>query len=266
MGVMERFAAMPRGGVDPAAGVRVREGTMAEFEALGRLHYRAGKPGVVVRVMVAEAGEETSTLAHEHTRTSERRSRSYLPVRRLAQVPVSSAALVGVLTVSMPTLNGRWREAAWPGRYSTQDRAADARRLNREVRLISRVIVDPRWRGLGIATRLVRGYLSRPLTEKTEAVAAMGACCPFFERAGMRAWRLEPDRRGARLMRALRGEGMEAWELCGRSRVSAALERELRMWANGSRATRGLVEASVGRLCRAAAGTLSGAVAYTWEH
>src|SRR5205823_1709377 len=111
--------------------------------------------------------------------------------------------LAAVLVVSMPTLNGRWRELAWPGRFCGGDQRACARRLNEEVRTISRVIVEPRWRGLGVATRLVREYLRSPLTEKTEAAAAMGVCCPFFEAAGMRAWRLEPDRRGVRLLGAL---------------------------------------------------------------
>lgn len=61
---------------------------------------------------------------------------------------------LGVLVVSMPVLNSRLRPLAWPSRYRTGDRRADARRINRELRTLSRVIVDPRVRGIGLATRL----------------------------------------------------------------------------------------------------------------
>jgi hypothetical protein len=174
-----------------------------------------------------------------------------------------AAEVCGVLVVSMPSLNGRWRGAAWP-EPAGGDKRARARRLNESVRTISRVIVEPRWRGLGVATRLVREYLRRPLTERTETVAAMGAACPFFARAGMREWRLAPDRRGVRLIAALREEGMETWGLVGRRRVSARLEGELRLWADAARGTRGLARGPVGKLCEAAAG-VGEMVAYTWD-
>ncbi len=75
--------------------------------------------------------------------------------------------LAGVLVVSMPTLNGRWRHAAWPDvDWAAGGRTAAARRLNLRVRTISRVIVEPRCRGMGVATKLVRSYLAGPLTAR----------------------------------------------------------------------------------------------------
>jgi N-acetylglutamate synthase-like GNAT family acetyltransferase len=62
--------------------------------------------------------------------------------------------------------------------------------VNRHVRTISRVIVHPQFRALGIASQLVRRILQDCPTRYVEAVAAMGAVHPFFERAGMT--RVEP--------------------------------------------------------------------------
>ena len=200
----------------------IAEGDWRDFRALARYHYLAGPPAVPVLTLRARARGE----------------------------------LAGVLVVAMPTLNGVWRELAWPGRYATGDKRRDVASLNREVRTIARVIVDPRFRGLGVARRLVRTYLDDPLTPATEAVAAMGRISPFFERAGMTAYELPVDDRDARLGDALVAVGVEAWRLLeggttapralieraarrtirrGAAVPSALLVRELERWAKGRR-------------------------------
>jgi ABC-type lipoprotein export system ATPase subunit len=195
----------------------------AAVRRLGGLHYRSGRAASVVRTL----------LARER----------------------ATGEVLGVLTVAMPTLNGRVREVAWPGRYSTGDRRADAARLNDEVRRIARVIVDPRVRALGVATRLVEAYLANPETARTEAIAAMGRASGFFARAGMTPIELPPSPGDARLLDALRYAGLESWRLAtpraahrramatlsrrlGEREAAAFLERELRAWANASRARR----------------------------
>ncbi|KAA0215903.1 MAG: GNAT family N-acetyltransferase [Leptolyngbya sp. PLA3] len=135
--------------------------------------------------------------------------------------------LAGVLVISMPTLNGVWRAQAWPGRYSACSRRAASARLNAEVRCISRVIVDPRYRGRGVARRLVDKYLRDPQTPATEAVAAMGSICPLFERAGMTGYRLPRHPADARLADALESEGHEAWMLADADRAADLLRRPL---------------------------------------
>lgn len=60
--------------------------------------------------------------------------------------------------------------------------------LNAEVRCISRVIVHPSFRGLGIGVGLVRHALDTATTPYTEAIAAMGWVHPLFEKAGMEAF------------------------------------------------------------------------------
>jgi GNAT superfamily N-acetyltransferase len=56
------------------------------------------------------------------------------------------------------------------------------------------VIVHPQFRGLGIASQLVRRICDECPTRYVEAIAAMGEVHPFFERAGMR--KIEGDANG----------------------------------------------------------------------
>jgi hypothetical protein len=188
---------------------RVRPGE--GLSALGEYHYAAGEPSACVHGLGAYVRGE----------------------------------LVGVLCVSMPVLNASWRGVAWPGLFDGCDGLRErARRLNAEVRVISRVIVDPRARGLSIASGLVRAYLGGALTARTEAVAAMGRVVPFFERGGMRRVEVEMSERTRRVARALRVAGVR-WQamldvgVAGRVlRRNAGLRREVERWALSSKSTR----------------------------
>lgn len=169
-------------------------------------------------------------------------------VARDADLP-GTAPVVGVLVISMPVLNGPWRASLWPGVYEDPDPRRLAAAINADLRCISRVIVDPRYRALGVARRLVETYLRDPLTVRTEAVTAMGALCPFFQRAGMRAVRVARTRRDLRLERVLRAEEIRAWRLVEVSEARRALEgsarlvRALRVWARASKQTRDWADA-----------------------
>lgn len=186
--------------------VRVEGGTMDDYRRLAHLHYRTGAPASVVRVL-----------------------RGVREVPR--HIDPAGELLAGVLCVSMPTLNGAWRDRAWAGFFSTGDKRRDARRLNTHLRTISRVIVDPRSRGMGVATALVRSYLRDPITRGTESRAAMGCVCPFFERAGMAGYDLPPDLTDTRLLDALGHMGIAPAQLAGtRLLAGSLLARELTTW------------------------------------
>lgn len=180
----------------------IEPGDAADLDALSLHHYRSGRPAAAVRIL-----------------------------RCVRATPEGERALAGVLAATMPVLNGSWRALAWPGRYETGDRRADARRLNDEVRCIARVIVAPSSRGLGVASSLVRAYVADPPTERTEAVAAMGACCPFFRAAGMREYRLARPPHDARLADALETAGITPPELARADAVPPFVARELARWA-----------------------------------
>lgn len=209
-------------------------GAASDYAPLSRFHYLAAAPARPVRVLVARQGTPKPRDGHWGPRPPE-------------------PTPVGVLVVSMPTLNSAVRQLAWPGRFRAGDKRADATRVNAEIRTITRVVVDPRWRGLGVARRLVRAYLDDPLTPATEAIAAMGRLCPFFERAGMTAYPLGLRPRDARLADALHHAGIDHRRLVDldagrRAAADPWVAGELRLWANGSRATRPLMNDQPGRI------------------
>jgi len=138
----------------------IEEGDIADYDALSRFHYRAGRPATIARVWraVARAGEACSARGE----------------------------LIGVVVLSHAGLNNAARDAALSGRYRDLSRRLRAAAINREFRAISRVVVDPRWRGCGAAAALVRRAIAGAGTPCVEAIAAMGRVHPLFERAGMK--------------------------------------------------------------------------------
>lgn len=197
---------------------RIEPGTRRDYESLARTHYRAGPPATFDAVLRA-VGSPGSRHA---------------------------GALAGVLVASRPTLNASWRVAAWGRAFAPRaGKREAARRLNAQVRTISRVVVAPAWRGLGVARALVEAYLRRPRARRTEAVAAMARYCPFFAAAGMREVRAPAPRRAAALARALRRAGIAPWRLLdGRAARRAArdplLRDAARRFARAGRAGRAL--------------------------
>lgn len=226
---------------DPLGRIVIERAEVADLQALLPHHYRAGMPATIAGLWRAVESREDGS---------------------------GEPRLAGVLCLSMPTLNARWRDLAWPGRYSVGGKSSRARRLNREVRCISRVIVEPRYRGLGLARHLVQSYLNDPLTPSTESVSALGPGAMFHERAGMTSYPLAPSSRDARLLDALAHGGIDAPLLCAprlalaravENGSHALVERELCRWAHSSRAgapAKGMASVEV---LRRAARTIGGA-------
>ena len=67
----------------------------------------------------------------------------------------SGPTLIGVIVYARPALSLVARDRATGGRYRSAGlgRTSLAALLNREVRLVSRVVITPNWRGLGLASR-----------------------------------------------------------------------------------------------------------------
>lgn len=206
----------------------IQPGTPEDYALLAHLHYRDGPPAT--RVLTLRASID--------------------------------GQLAGVLIISRPILNAPWRTAAWGGTFAAS-RTAAAAEANATVRTISRVIIDPRWRGVGIAAALVRAYLAEPLTTRTEAIAAMGRACPFFVQAGMRPIPTRPARRARNLLKTLDEMHIQPWRLIHIERAQTLLRRSPRLrlalqrWANDSRATRAAAHRPGTSLAIAAAASLA---------
>ncbi|MEJ5260035.1 MAG: hypothetical protein WHS88_07595 [Anaerohalosphaeraceae bacterium] len=113
--------------------------------------------------------------------------------------PSFSTYPIGIITYAMPLLNCAARRQAAGDFFSIPDKRLRLERLNQRVRRISRVIIDPRFRGLGLAARLVRETMSLVKVPMVEAVSVMGSMARFFEQAGMRKIDI-PPRPQARLL------------------------------------------------------------------
>ena len=144
---------------------------------------------------------------------------------------------IAVLVESLPALSCALRDWALHERYGSWLSPAErARLLNDEVRCLSRVVVHPQWRGLGLAVALVREALRTATTPCTEALAAMGRVSPFFEKAGMTRYARPPHRHDARLAAALERVGWSATDLATADAVIerlAALPPAERSWLEG---------------------------------
>jgi hypothetical protein len=57
--------------------------------------------------------------------------------------------------------------------------------LQQELSLISRVVIHPKYRSIGLGAKLISQTLTHAGTQHVEAVAVMARYNPFFEKAGM---------------------------------------------------------------------------------
>lgn len=87
--------------------------------------------------------------------------------------------LVGVIVYTNSYLNIRGRNIVFGSPLTKMAQKG-------EILRIARVVVDPRFRGIGLGSRLVRETLEKTNAKIIETLAAMAVYNPFFEKAGMR--------------------------------------------------------------------------------
>ncbi len=131
---------------------------------------------------------------------------------------------VGVIVYRMPGMSCELRNAATGGVFAGFDRVTGLSLVNKNVRCISRVIIEPRFRGIGLASQLVRETLVETGVAVVEAIAEMGMVNPFFEKAGMKAYTGKLPARCARMVEALSVVGIEKEELGDTTQVQRKLE------------------------------------------
>ncbi len=112
---------------------------------------------------------------------------------------------LGIVVYGHPVLELSLRNRVTGGRFV---RRAD--RLNRELRVLKRLVIHPDVRGCGLGHWLVERTLPEVGTRFVECLAAMGAVNPVFERAGMRRiGTCMPPARRDETVRRLRAAGAD---------------------------------------------------------
>lgn len=167
--------------------LEIVRGEVSDYKALGCYHYRDSKLGPFAAIFALRADEN---LAHR-----------------------AGIKTVGVIVYRMPSAGVELRNIATGNFFAGFDRRTTLELINKNIRCISRVIIEPRFRGLGLASQLVRETIPKMDVPIIEAMAVMGAVNPFFEKAGMKAYTAEIPARCVQLMEAFSLVGIEKEEL-----------------------------------------------------
>jgi hypothetical protein len=172
-------------------------GDWADYKGLARYHYRDEQPAGVKAIF------------------------SVKPGRRLHS---SGSKAMGVIVYTMPVPRMEQRNAATGDLFKGFDRQTQLALINRNIRCISRVIIEPRLRGIGLATRLVRETMPLMNVPIIEALGVMPLVNPFLEKAGMKAFapRIRPEQ--VELIEAFSVVGIEENDLIDAEIVQRKLD------------------------------------------
>ncbi len=135
--------------------ILISGGCSRDYRTLARFHYLPKKPATWCRVVVARYQDETDIAGR----------------------------LIGVGVLSFPSALNRSRHQV----FGIQSKQFGQRLqwVNQNIRTISRVIVHPQFRAIGLASVLIRSLIDICPTQYIESCARMGRAHPMFERAGM---------------------------------------------------------------------------------
>ncbi|NLX23614.1 MAG: hypothetical protein GXY55_18330 [Phycisphaerae bacterium] len=129
--------------------LRIERGTARDYERFSPMHYRRrDQLGFVDRVFVMRDGSGGDPL--------------------------------GIVIYGHPLLEVSLRNRITGSRFTR-----NAKRLNRELRVLKRLVIHPDVRGCGLGHWLVARTLPLAGTRFVECLAAMGAVNPIFDKAGM---------------------------------------------------------------------------------
>lgn len=157
--------------------LEVEPGGREDWRALSEFHYKSKHLGAVDRIFRLRLGAQS----------------------------------VGVVVYAYPAAQNSIRNRAFAGRYCGRVTARERRRLlNRELRVVQRIVIDPRLRGLGLASHLLRETVGRLDVPFVECIAVMAGFSRFLENAGFVCLgRSGLPKAGRNLLGALRGLGLD---------------------------------------------------------
>jgi nucleoside diphosphate kinase len=175
--------------------LRIVRGGFEDYKKLARFHYRDSRPGAYTAIFVIK------------------------PDRGVSKEPV------GVIVYTMPSAGAEMRNVATGNAFAGFDNRTLLALINKNIRRISRVVIETRFRGLGLASRLVRETMPEMGVPIVEAMAVMGMVNPFFEKAGMKAYAAKMPVRCVKLIEAFSAVGIEEEELIDAEEVQRKVEQ-----------------------------------------
>jgi len=165
-------------------GIVVEEGCVEDWRALCGYHYCDGKELAYKKIFVLR---------------DKRAGRACRPFNGVA----------GVIVYAMPVANVYGRNVATGGYFTgLGDKGMQLGLINENIRCIRRVVIEPRYRGIGLAAKLVRETMPLMGVPFVESLAVMGNFNPFFEKAGMVPYRKPQDVRAAVVCEVLESVGI----------------------------------------------------------
>ncbi len=178
--------------------LRIEGGCIEDYRRLARYHYRDSHLGMFTSIFVLRASKAVGVR--------------------------SGAETVGVIVYTLPSEGVELRNVATDNLFLGIDKKTRFTLINKNIRCIRRVIIEPRYRGLGLASQLVRETMEKADVPIVEAMAVMGLVNPFFEKAGMKAFTAKMPSRCVQLVEALSLVGIEKEELIDAERVQKRLD------------------------------------------
>jgi ABC-type transport system involved in cytochrome c biogenesis ATPase subunit/N-acetylglutamate synthase-like GNAT family acetyltransferase len=148
--------------------------------------FKPAKCSVFEDVLVEKGSiEDYHMLSRFHYRTKDEDG-SVVPGVKAYFKLMFNNDLIGVIVYSSSYLNLKPRNMVFGERYVyTSGDLARAKLINEEISRISRVVVHPKFRGVGLGEFLVRETLPKVNAKVVEVLAVMAKYNPFFEKAGM---------------------------------------------------------------------------------
>jgi len=197
--------------------LHIVRGSIEDYRRLSVYHYRDCRIGPYSDIYAIRHKTQDPRLKTQDTSTG-----SGVPATN-NQRP--STCTAGVIVYSMPPLGLELRNVALGGALAKMDLKSRFRFINKNIRTISRVIIEPRFRSIGLAQRLVRETMEMADVPIIEALAVMGQINNFFERAGMTAYKGEQPIRCVQMIEAFDYAGVNKSELIDTEAVQKKIDR-----------------------------------------
>jgi len=215
-----RGSAMPAGKSGRCSvcrNLQIVRGCLDDYKRLAQYHYRDSRPGPFAAIFAIRPlnrpvqGKPVKALGAGSV------------VR--ASSPLTGVETVGVIVYTMPSPALELRNIATDNLFAGFDTSTRLALINKNIRCISRVIIEPRFRSLGLASRLVRETMPEMNVPIVEAQAVMGLVNPFFEKAGMKSYKANMPARCVQLAEAFSMVGIEKDMLISPQKVQQRLDR-----------------------------------------